>query len=70
MLTIDIPPELEAQLRILSSETGQTVSDCAREAIVRLLEDAEDLRIARERAGKPARRWSLDELERGIDLAS
>jgi|GEM_PF-1691427 len=34
-----------------------------------LLEDQEDIRVALERLAQPGKRWSLEELEKELDLA-
>ena len=67
-LAVRLPPELEQRLSSLAKRTGRSKASYAREAIVRYLEDLEDEQIALERLDDPDRRWTLDELERGIDL--
>ncbi len=68
MLAIRLPPEVEERLGALAERTGRTKSAHAREAILRYLEDLEDELIALERLDQPDRRWTLDELERELDL--
>jgi RHH-type transcriptional regulator, rel operon repressor / antitoxin RelB len=68
MLAIQLPPEIERRLSVLAERTGRTQSEHAREAILRYVEDLEDELIALERLARPERRWTLDELERELDL--
>ena len=78
-LAVRLPPHVEQRLRSLAERTGRSKASFAREAIVRYLEDLEDEELALERlrnrgAGAaraeqhPDRRWTLDELVRGVDL--
>jgi len=68
MLALRLPARLEKRLDRLARRTGRTKSFYAREAIVRHLDEIEDTYVAIERLEKPARRWKLEELERGLDL--
>jgi RHH-type transcriptional regulator, rel operon repressor / antitoxin RelB len=57
MLAIRLPPEIEARLDALAKESGRTKTFYVREAILRHLEDMEDLieaekRLADIRSGK------------------
>ena len=67
-LAVRLPPEIDQRLRSLAERTGRSKASYAREAIARYLEDLEDEQLARERLADPDRRWTLDELERGVDL--
>jgi RHH-type transcriptional regulator, rel operon repressor / antitoxin RelB len=67
-LAVRLPPEIEQRLQSLAAKTGRSKASYAREAIVRYLEDLEDEQLALERLERPDRRWTLDELERGVDL--
>jgi RHH-type transcriptional regulator, rel operon repressor / antitoxin RelB len=67
-LAVRLPAEIEQRLNALAKKTGRPKADHAREAIVRYLEDLEDEELALERLAKPERRWTLDELEQGLDL--
>jgi RHH-type transcriptional regulator, rel operon repressor / antitoxin RelB len=67
-LAVHLPPEIDQRLRSLAERTGRSKASYAREAIVRYLEDLEDEQLALERLDNPDRRWTLDELERGVDL--
>lgn len=68
MLAIRLPPDIEKRLARLASKTGRTRSFYAREAIVEHIEDLEDTYLAAERLKAPAKRWTQEELERGVDL--
>ena len=56
MLSVRLAPEIMERLELLAHKTGQTKSFCAREAILRYLEDMEDTFIAVERLKTPAKR--------------
>ena len=45
MLSIRLPEELDARLKRLAEEAGQTKSDYAREAIVEKIEEMEDVQL-------------------------
>jgi RHH-type rel operon transcriptional repressor/antitoxin RelB len=49
MLAIRLSPEIESRLEKLSQTTGRTKTFYAREAILRYLEDIEDLYLAEKR---------------------
>jgi RHH-type rel operon transcriptional repressor/antitoxin RelB len=65
---IQLPPDVEQRLKVVAERTGRSQSEHASEAILRYLEDLEDELIARERLARPERRWTLDDLERELDL--
>lgn len=73
MLAIRLPPEVETRLQALAQATGRTKTYYAREAILRHIEDLEDIylaeqRLADVRAGR-TRTVSLEAMERehGMD---
>ena len=68
MLAVRLPGEVERRLSELAARTGRTKTFYAREAILRHLDDLEDVYLAMDRLEHPAKRWTLDELERGVDL--
>lgn len=68
MLAIRISPDIERRLQQLAQKTGRTKSYYAREAILRFIEETEDELLALSRLAEPTKRWTLDELEQGIDL--
>ena len=68
MLALRLPPDIEKRLAALAERTGRSKSFYAREAILRHMEDIEDAYVALDRLKRPARRWSLDDIERARDL--
>lgn len=68
MLAIRLPADIEKRLARLADRTGRTKTFYAREAILEHLEDLEDAYLALERLEKPAKRWTQEELEQGLDL--
>jgi RHH-type transcriptional regulator, rel operon repressor / antitoxin RelB len=68
MLAIRISQDIENRLQHLAQKTGRTKTYYAKEAILRFLEDMEDEYLALSRLETPMKRWTLDELERGVDL--
>ena len=68
MLAIRLPQDIEDRLTNLAKRTGRTKTYYAREAILAHLDDLEDLYLAIDRLEKPKKRWSLEELERELDL--
>lgn len=67
MLAVRIPIELEARLEKLSKITGRPKSYYVREALTAQLDEIEDAYTALYRLEHPAKRWTLEELERGLD---
>ena len=68
MLAIRLSHDIEDRLQHLSRRTGRTKSYYAREALLRFIEDMEDEYLALSRIETPTKRWTLDELEQGVDL--
>jgi len=68
MLAIRLPEEIEKRLTDLAAKTGRTKTFYAKEAILEHLDEIEDRYLAIHRLENPGRRWTLDELERGLDL--
>jgi RHH-type rel operon transcriptional repressor/antitoxin RelB len=68
MLAIRISDDIESRLQYLAQKTGRTKTYYAREALLRFLEDMEDEYLALSRLETPTKRWTLDELEQGVDL--
>ena len=68
MLAIRISDDIESRLQYLAQKTGRTKTYYAREALLRFLEDMEDEYLAFSRLETPTKRWTLDELEKGVDL--
>jgi RHH-type rel operon transcriptional repressor/antitoxin RelB len=70
MLAIRLPDEIEKRLDALAKKTGRTKTYYVREAVVHHLEELEDIYLSLDRLEKPAKRWSLEDLEKEIDLDS
>ena len=68
MLAIKLPEEIENRLAELATKTGRTKTYYVREAILEHLDELEEKYLAIERLEKPGKRWTLDEVEKGIDL--
>jgi len=68
MLALRLPDDIEQRLTDLATKTGRTKSFYAREAIMEHLEELEDAYLAAERLKTPAKRWTQEELEAGVDL--
>ena len=72
MLAIRLPPDIEKRLDRLAKRSGRTKTYYAREAILKHLEDLEDLQIAEERlrALKEGRSriFTQEEIERELGL--
>ncbi|MGA7884321.1 MAG: DUF6290 family protein [Acidobacteriaceae bacterium] len=72
MLAIRLPEDIEKRLDRLAKRSGRTKTWYAREAILRHIEDLEDIQIAEEeliaiRAGR-SRTYTLEEVERDLGL--
>lgn len=70
MLAIRLPEEIEKRLDALAKKTGRTKTYYVREAVIDHLEELEDIYLSLDRLEKPAKRWSLDDLEKEVDLDS
>jgi RHH-type rel operon transcriptional repressor/antitoxin RelB len=68
MLSIRLPSEVEDRLAELAARTGRTKSFYAREAILLHIEEMEDKYLAIDRLEHPGKRWTLDQMEQGLDL--
>lgn len=68
MLAIKLPEEIENRLAELAAKTGRTKTYYVREAILEHLDELEEKYLAIERLEEPGKRWTLDEVEKGIDL--
>lgn len=68
MIAIRLPDEIEKRLEFLAKKTGRTKTYYIREAVIDHLEELEDIYLSLDRLEKPAKRWSLDDLEKEIDL--
>lgn len=68
MLAIKLPEEIENRLAELAAKTGRTKTYYVREAILEHLDELEEKYLAIERLEKPGKHWTLDDVEKGIDL--
>lgn len=68
MLAIRLEKELEEQIDLLARAKGSNRSAVVREAVVRYLEDNEDLELAREALAETRGSRSLKELRRDLGL--
>jgi len=68
MLAIRLPEEIEKRLTDLAAKTGRTKTFYAKEAILEHIDEIEDKYLAINRLENPGKRWTLDELEQGLDL--
>ncbi len=67
MLAVRIPDSEEKRLDKLAKLTGRPKSFYVRQALAVHLDEIEDTYTALYRHENPARRWTLDELEQGLD---
>ncbi|MXS82710.1 TraY domain-containing protein [Nitrosomonas oligotropha] len=70
MLAIKLPEEIENRLAELAAKTGRTKTYYVREAILEHLDELEEKYLAIDRLEKADKRWTLDEVEKGVDLES
>ena len=70
MLAIRLPEDIEKRLAKLAAKTGRTKTFYAREAILEHLDEMEEKYLAIDRLEKEGKRWTLVELEKGVDLGS
>lgn len=72
MLAVRLPEDVEERLNALAKATGRTKSYYAREAIIEMLDELEDIYLAEKRledirAGR-SRTYSLEEVKRELGL--
>ena len=70
MLAIRLEKELEQELELLAKAKGSNRSAVVREAIVRYLDDNEDLELARQAQAETLGKKSLRELRKDLGLDS
>jgi predicted DNA-binding protein len=69
IITIEIPKEIEAQLRADAQASGMQLSDYVREfTLDRYEEDLEDIRVAEARLNDPQPIISSDQLRKNLGL--
>lgn len=68
MLAIRLEKDLEEEIDLLAKATGSNRSAVVREAIVRYLEDNEDLELAKQAIAESRGSKSLKELRKNLGL--
>lgn len=68
MLAIRLPKEIEDRLAALAAKTGRTKTFYAKEAILEHLDEIEDKYLAIKRLENSGKRWTLEELEKDLDM--
>jgi len=68
MLAVRLPSDIEQRIADLASRTGRTKTFYVREAIESHLDELEDKYLALDRLEKPVKRWSLEDMDDGLDL--
>jgi RHH-type rel operon transcriptional repressor/antitoxin RelB len=68
MLAVRISEAMESRLDKLAALTGRAKSYYVREALQTHLDEIEEVYTALYRLEHPAKRWTLEELEQGLDL--
>lgn len=70
-ISIRLGDEIEQRLSYLAKITGRPKSYYIKQALEEKLEDMEDIYIAEQRIeASSGERWTLEEMEREIDLAN
>ena len=67
MITVHLPSEIEQRIADLAARTSRTETFYIEEAIMEYLDELEDKYLALNRLENPTKRWTLDEMEQGID---
>ena len=67
-MTIRLPPDAERRIDDLVSRACHTKTFYITEAVLEYLDDLEERCRALSRLERPAKRWTLDELEQGLDM--
>ena len=70
MIAVRLPSEIEERIAQLAARTGRTKTYYIKEAILEHLDEMEDRYLALDRLEKPAKRWTLEEMEQGLDMES
>jgi RHH-type transcriptional regulator, rel operon repressor / antitoxin RelB len=68
MIAVRLPADIEQRLADLAAKTGRTKTFYVREALLEYLDEMEERYIAIDRLEHPAKRWTLEELERDVDV--
>ena len=67
-IRFEIGDDIEKSFDKYASLFGSTKEQFIKEALIEKLEDLEDLCIAEERLKNPSRRFSMEEVEKELDL--
>ncbi|MEM8964766.1 MAG: CopG family transcriptional regulator [Acidobacteriota bacterium] len=67
-MTMNLDPEIEHRLERLGATSPESKAALVRHALLRALEDLEDLQLAESALAEPGRRYTLDEVERELGL--
>ena len=68
MIAVRLPASIEERIAQLAASTGRTKTYYIKEAIMQHLDEMEDKYLALDRLEKPARRWTLSDMEQGLDM--
>ena len=68
MITIRLPPDIERRIDDLVSRAGHTKTFYVTEAVLEYLDDLEEKYLALNRLEHPAKRWTLENVEQGVDM--
>ena len=68
MLSVRLGQDVDRRLDRLAKQTGRTKTYYVREAVIEHLEALEDIYLALSRLEKPAKRWTQEALEKGLDV--
>ncbi len=68
MLAIRLDQEIESRLERLAKKTGRTKTFHAREAILKHLEDLEDISLATQRLQSSTKTYSAEEVKHELGL--
>lgn len=67
---LQLPEKAQILLSSLAQATGKREDEIISEAVLKYLEELEDIRDAEVVLKNPGKRWTLGEVEQGIDLDS
>ena len=68
MIAVHLPSEIEQRIADLAARTGRTKNFYVEAAILEYLDELENKYLALHRLENPDKRWTLDEIEQGIDM--
>ena len=68
MIAVHLSSEIEQRIADLAARTGRTKNFYIEEAILEYLDELEEKFLALQRPENPDKRWTLDEMEQGIDM--